>query len=564
MIDQLIDCGVGHIYGMPGNSINQFVDDLRRREEDIDFIQVRHEEAGALAASAYAKLTGKLGVCMSIGGPGAAHLINGLYDAKKDFAPVLAIVGQVPSTEVGTDAHQEINLETLFEGVSVFNRRVETAKQLPDMLNAAIREAYIHKGVSVLIAPDDLFAAKQNINLKKISGPFFQSSVIPKQETLENSKELIQKAEKPIILAGKGAFHARDELIEFAKKIKAPIVLSLLGKGTIPDNHELNLGQHGQIGTKPAYEAMMEADLLILIGTSFPYSDYLPENTKAIQIDIKENHLGKIYPITEGLLGDAKEIISILTSTLNESTSDSFLRKYQEKMKKWNNHMKEQKEDETDPLYGPQVMNAVEKVVEDDAIISCDVGNVTVWTTRFLSFTNQKFVMSGGLATMGSGLPGAIAANIAYPDKQVVAITGDGGFSMVMHDFVTAVKYEMPIKIVILNNSKIGMIKYEQQTEGKQNYVTDLGEINFAAFAKACGGEGFRIEDFSELNGVMKEAFQTNKPTIIDIVTEDIAPLPGKIKFEQAVSYSKYLLKEFFNNGSVEFPDIKKTINRLL
>lgn len=564
LIDQLIEWEVDHIYGMPGDSINEFIDDLRKREDAIDFVQIRHEEVGALAASSYAKLTGKLGVCLSIAGPGAAHLINGLYDAKKDKVPVLAIVGQVPSTAVGTDAHQEINLERMFDGVGVFNRRVESAYQLPDMLNMAIREAYTQKGVSVLIVPDDLFTEKLKNDKMKTSETRVYPTITPDQETVERAVSLINHAKKPVILAGKGAHDSRNELVSFAEKVKAPIVLSLLGKGTIPDYHELNLGQHGQIGTKPAYEAVMNTDLLILIGTTFPYRDYLPDHVNAIQIEIKQDDLGKIYPITEGLCGDAKHILPRLTSLVSEAQSDEHLKSYQEKMKRWHVHMQEIKKDTTDPIHGPQVMYALEKNVEKDAIISCDVGNVTVWTTRFFPFTNQKFTISGALATMGCGLPGAIAGQKAYPDKQVVAICGDGGFTMVMHDFITAVKYDMPIKVVVLNNSMIGMIKYEQQLKGNLNYETDLGVVNFAKFAEACGGEGYRIEKHEEMETTMKQAFMSKKPAIIDVVIEDMAPLPGQITYDQAVSYGEFLIKEFFTNGKVEFPDIEKTIRRLL
>lgn len=564
LIDQLIEWGVNHIYGMPGNSINEFMDDLRKREKDIDFVQVRHEEVGALAASSYAKLTGKLGVCLSIAGPGAAHLTNGLYDAKKDKVPVLAIVGQVPSTAIGTDAHQEINLERMFDGVGVFNRRVEAAYQLPDMLNMAVREAYTQKGVSVLIVPDDLFTVKQKDNKMKTSQTRVLPIITPDQETIERSVSLLNHAKRPVILAGKGARESRNELVDFAEKIKAPIVLSLLGKGTIPDYHELNLGQHGQIGTKPAFQAVMDTDLLILIGTTFPYRDYLPNHVNAIQIEIKQDDLGKIYPITEGLCGDTKHILPKLTSLVSEAESDEHLKKYQEKMKRWHIHMQEMKKETTNPIYGPQVMYALEKNVEKDAIISCDVGNVTVWTTRFFPITNQKFIISGGLATMGCGLPGAIAAQRAYPDKQAVAICGDGGFTMVMHDFITAVKYDMPIKIVVLNNSMIGMIKYEQQTKGNLNYETDLGAVNFAKFAEACGGEGYRIEKHEEMETTMQQAFLSKKPAIIDVVIEDMAPLPGQITYDQAVSYGEFLMKEFFTNGKVEFPDVERTIRRLI
>jgi len=563
MTDLLIEWGVDHIYGMPGDSINEFIDDLRKKEADIDFIQIRHEEVGALAASAYAKLTGKLGVCSSIAGPGAVHLLNGLYDAKQDGAPVLAIVGQVSSNMVGTNAFQELNLEHVFDDVAVFNERAESAEQLPDLLNMAIRAAYSKSGVAVLIVPDDLFAVKQKYDVHLTAPTYGYPEVMPDQASLANAAQLINHAKKPVILAGKGAGSARQELIDFAEKIHAPIVISLLGKGVIPDFHELNLGQHGQIGTKPAYEAIMETDLLLLIGTSFPYRDFLPDKTDAIQLEIKADKIGSFYPITEGLCGDAKQVLPVLTTMVGEKEDRSFLEKQQKKMKKWHIHMQEDKKKQSDPIQAPQVMYALEQVTKNDAIISGDVGNVTVWTTRYFPFTNQKFVISGRLATMGSGLPGAIAAQIAYPDKQVIGICGDGGFTMVMHDFMTAVKYNLPIKIVILNNSKIGMIKYEQEEMGHLNYATELKAMDFAAFALACGGEGYHVSSNAELATAMNQAFMSNKPAIIDVEIEDMAPLPGKITYDQAIKYGEFMVKNFFENKKVEFPDFGEALKRL-
>lgn len=563
MTQQLINWGVDHIYGMPGDSINELIDDLRKRQDEIEFVQVRHEETGALSAAAYAKLTGKIGVTAAIAGPGAVHLLNGLYDAKADSAPVLAIVGQVHSEEVGTGAFQEINLERMFDDVAVFNRRAETEAQLPDLLDQAIKEAYAHKGVSVLIVPDDLFAAKQTDEVRLTSGDYYRPEIFPSQKQLNEARQLIEKAEKPIILAGQGTRNAPNELIDFAESIKAPIILSLLAKGVIPDNHPYCLGQHGQIGTKPAYHAMKETDLLILVGTQFPYRDFLPDDVAAIQIDNKPENLGKYYPIEVGLAGDSKETMAALAKLTAPVEKREYLEYYQEKMNDWRIALQEEKRSTENPLHAPQVMYELEKHMEPGAIISGDVGNVTVWLSRFLHLVNQKFVLSGWLATMGSGLPGAIAAKKAYPDKQVIGVSGDGGFSMVMHDFVTAVKYELPIKMIVLNNSKIGMIKYEQEQMGHLNYATNLGEVDFAKFAEACGGEGYRVESYEELSTKMKQAFVSEKPVLIDVVIEDQAPLPGKIDYQSAVNFSKYIVKEFFESGNLDLPDMKKALKRL-
>ncbi|MBX0356610.1 pyruvate oxidase [Halobacillus sp. Nhm2S1] len=563
MTQQLINWGVDHIYGMPGDSINELIDDLRKRQDEIEFVQVRHEETGALSAAAYAKLTGKIGVTAAIAGPGAVHLLNGLYDAKADSAPVLAIVGQVHSEEVGTGAFQEINLERMFDDVAVFNRRAETEAQLPDLLDQAIKEAYAHKGVSVLIVPDDLFAAKQTDEVRLTSGDYYRPEIFPSQKQLNEARQLIEKAEKPIILAGQGTRNAPNELIDFAESIKAPIILSLLAKGVIPDNHPYCLGQHGQIGTKPAYHAMKETDLLILVGTQFPYRDFLPDDVAAIQIDNKPENLGKYYPIEVGLAGDSKETLAALAKLTAPVEKREYLEYYQEKMNDWRIALQEEKRSTENPLHAPQVMYELEKHMEPGAIISGDVGNVTVWLSRFLHLVNQKFVLSGWLATMGSGLPGAIAAKKAYPNKQVIGVSGDGGFSMVMHDFVTAVKYELPIKMIVLNNSKIGMIKYEQEQMGHLNYATNLGEVDFAKFAEACGGEGYRVESYEELSTKMKQAFVSEKPVLIDVVIEDQAPLPGKIDYQSAVNFSKYIVKEFFESGNLDLPDMKKALKRL-
>ncbi|WP_102336106.1 pyruvate oxidase [Salimicrobium jeotgali] len=562
MTRQLLDWGVKHIYGLPGDSINELIDDIRK-EEELGFIQVRHEETGSLAASAEAKLTGNLGVCLSITGPGAIHLLNGLYDARGDHAPVLAIVGQVTSTSVGTDAFQEINLERMFEDVAVFNKRAESAEQIPDLLNRAIRTAYTEKGVSVLIVPDDLFAEKQKEEGHLTAPGYFRPNMAPAQEDMNEARKLIEQSEKPVILAGKGARGAQEELLSFAEKVSSPIILSLHGKGLIPDNHPYCLGHHGQIGTKPAYHAMKETDLLILIGTQFPYPEFLPEGVPGIQIDNKPENIGKYYPVTAGLAGDAKNTLHNLTSSLSETKDTAYLKKQQERMNEWRIALQKEKREEKTPIQAPQVMYQIEKNMKPGAVVSTDVGNVTVWTSRFLPFIDQKFLVSGQLATMGAGLPGAIASQITHPDKQVLAICGDGGFSMAMQDFVTAVKYQLPIKVIVLNNEKIGMIKYEQQQMGHLNAETDLGSMNFAKFAESCGGEGYRIETFEEMETKMQQAFISDKPAVIDVCVEDMAPLPGHIDYASAVNYSQYIIKNFFETGTMDLPDMKKAVKRM-
>lgn len=554
---------IRHIFGLPGDSINHFVDNLRSEKEQLEFIQVRHEEVAALAASSYAKVTGRIGVCLSIGGPGAIHLLNGLYDAKADGAPVLVLAGQVESSKLGEDSFQEVHLERLFQDVSVFNARVSSPDSFPDLLNQAIRTAYARKGVSVLVIPDDMPAQKIKDSVRNTSSVSSKSKPAPLLDDIQNGLKLLQDAKRPVILAGTGAKGAVDELEEFADRLAAPIIFTLPAKGTLPDEHPLNLGQLGQIGTKPAYEAMEETDLLIMIGTSFPYREFLPDDAKAVQVDADPAQIGKRYPVTAGIAGDSKLVLQEWNKSLPRREDRAFLKECQINMKNWWKHVEKDEVEATTPIKPPQVIPMIQKIADHDAVLSVDVGNVTVWTARHFRMTNQKFIISSWMATMGCGLPGAIASALANPERQAIAVCGDGGFTMVMQDFVTAVKYKLPIIVVILNNRKIGMIKYEQESIGHLEYETDLQDIDFAQFAKACGGEGYRVVKHEDLEPAFDMAAKLNKPVIIDVHIEDQPPLPGKITMDQAAGYSKHVMKKFFKQHEAEMPPLRKALKRL-
>ncbi|MED3562995.1 pyruvate oxidase [Bacillus xiapuensis] len=557
LVELLIEWGVDHIYGMPGDSINSIIEPLRKAKDKIKFIQVRHEEAGALAAAAYAKLTGKIGVCTAIAGPGAIHLLNGLYDAKLDRVPVLAITGQVESDLIGTDFFQEVNLERMFDDVAVYNQRIMSADQLPAVVNQAIRTAYAKKGVAVLTVPDDIPRFEVGKEARITTSFVVKQEIHPLSEDLQKAKEMIETTEKAIILAGKGLHGHRDTLLAFAEKIAAPIILTLPGKGVIPDKHPYCLGGLGLIGTKAAYEAIHEADLLIMLGTSFPFTGFLPGKIKTIQIDIDPYQIGKRYPVDIGLAGDVGISLKWLSKNLNVKTDRDFLEKSQETMKKWWDRLERQEENGSVPLKPQRVIRALQEVTKDDAILSVDVGNVTVWMARHFHMTNQKFIISSWLATLGCGLPGAIAGSIAYPEKQVIAVCGDGGFGMMMADFVTAVKYQMPMVVVVLNNHKIAMIKFEQEVMGNIEYETDLTNPNFAQYANACGGMGYRVEQPDELLPALQQAVQQNKPCIVDVVVDaDEAPLPAKITFAQAAGYTKHMVKVLFEEGKLDLPPL--------
>lgn len=564
MTELLEQWGVDHVYGIPGDSINEFIEELRHERNQLKFIQTRHEEVAALAAAAEAKLTGKIGVCLSIAGPGAVHLLNGLYDAKADGAPVLAIAGQVSSGEVGRDYFQEIKLEQMFEDVAVFNREVHSAESLPDLLNQAIRTAYSKKGVAVLSVSDDLFAEKIKREPVYTSPVYIEGNLEPKKEQLVTCAQYINNAKKPIILAGQGMKKAKRELLEFADKAAAPIVVTLPAKGVVPDKHPHFLGNLGQIGTKPAYEAMEECDLLIMLGTSFPYRDYLPDDTPAIQLDSDPAKIGKRYPVTAGLVCDSALGLRELTEYIERKEDRRFLNACTEHMQHWWNEIEKDETEATTPLKPQQVVARLQEAAADDAVLSVDVGTVTVWMARhFKMNANQDFIVSSWLATMGCGLPGAIAASLSEPERQAIAVCGDGGFSMVMQDLPTAVKYKLPITVVILNNENLGMIEYEQQVKGNIDYVTKLQNVDYAAFAESCGAKGIKVTKAEELVPAFHEALHSDQPVVVDVMIGNEPPLPGKITYGQAKGFSKYMLKNFFENQKIEMPSLKKSLKRL-
>ncbi|WP_019119528.1 pyruvate oxidase [Brevibacillus massiliensis] len=557
LVDLLIEWGVDHIYGMPGDSINSLIEPLRKAQDKIKFIQVRHEEAGALAAAAYAKLTGKLGVCMAIAGPGAIHLLNGLYDAKLDKAPVLAITGQVESDLIGTDFFQEVNLERMFDDVAVYNQRIMSAEQLPAVVNQAIRSAYTKQGVAVLTVPDDIPKFEVKGEARRTSTFYSKPVILPQLMDLMQAKQALEKAKKPVILAGRGARGTRDNLLAFAERIGAPIILSLPGKGVVPDDHPLCLGGLGLIGTRPAYDAMQEADTLFMVGTSYPFTGYLPARAMTIQVDTDPSQIGKRYPVDIGLTGDANKVLRWLTNEINPRKDRDFLERCQQNLHQWWAKMDEVAQNDDVPIKPQRVIQELQKVLADDAVLSVDVGNVTVWVARHLKMTNQQMVISSWLATLGCGLPGAIAGKIAYPDRQVIAVCGDGGFAMTMSDFLTAVKYKLPIVVVVLNNHKIAMIKFEQEVMGNLEYATDLHNPDFAKYADICGGVGIRVEYPDQILPALQQAVTLGKPCIVDVVVDaDEAPMPARVSFGQAAGYARHLLKELFEEGKVKMPTL--------
>lgn len=564
--EALIDWKVDVVFGIPGDGINGFIEALRVRQDKIKFVLVRHEESAALMSCAYAKYTGKIGVCVATSGPGAIHLLNGLYDAKADNVPVIAITGSTFSDLMNSSFLQDVKLLQLFSDVASYNTMIHLPEQAEMAVDIACRTCLARKGVGHINIPIDVQEKKLKGDYSKHKVPghtsdIFDSFALPDKKLIEKAAKVLNKGNKIVILVGQGALNASREVVAVAQKLNAPIIKALLGKAVIPDEHPLNLGGLGMLGTEPASEAMSETDTLLMIGTSFPYMEYLPKpgQAKGIQIDMKPEKIGLRYPVEIGLVGDSKTVLSELLPLLKDRTTKNnindddmknhnnnigissvslnFLQSMQKSMEKWKEILKEQSNRDDIPIKPQVIANAVSEELEDNAIVSVDSGNNTVWAARFLQMRNgMKFSVSGNLATMACGLPYAIAAKIAFPERQSIAFVGDGGFTMLMGEFATAVQYKLPIKIIILKNNLLGMIRWEQMAFlGNPEYAVEFTPINYAKFAEASGGKGYTIKKIDEVKSVMGMAMNKKNefPTIVEAYIDPFElPLPPKINME--------------------------------
>lgn len=557
--EALLDWKVEVIFGLPGDGINGFMEALRRRKDKIKFILVRHEESAAFMACAYAKYTGKLGVCVATSGPGAIHLLNGLYDAKLDNTPVLSITGSTYSDLMNSNYQQDVNLLQLFSDVTVYNNMINRPEHAEMTVDIACRSALSLRGVSHLTIPIDVqeMKLKGRYSRHKVPGhtsDFYANITVPDRGLLEDAANILNSGRKIVLLVGQGALSAGDEVIQVAEKLEAPVVKALLGKAVIPDDHPVCIGGLGLLGTEPATDSMNEADTLLMIGTSFPYIDYLPKpgQARGIQIDIKPNNIGLRYPVEIGLVGDSKLVLSELLPLLRQrgETERGFLKSKQDAMVDWNKLMKEQSSRTDRPIKPQAIANAVSELIEDNAIISVDCGTNTSWAAQYINIRKgMKFSLSGTLATMACGLPYAIAAQIAFPDRQCIAFVGDGGFTMLMGEFATAVQYNLPIKIIVIKNNTLGMIRWEQMAFlGNPEYGVEFTPIDFVKFAEACGGIGYAIKEPDEIRSIMEQAMKIDKdgrkPVIIEATVDPFEPpMPPKVEMEFVTNLAESFVK---------------------
>lgn len=555
MVQALIDWGVDTIFGIPGDGINGIIEALRKRREEIRFIQTRHEEAAAFMACGYAKWTGRLGVCLATSGPGGIHLLNGLYDAKLDGQPVLAITGLQFHDLLHTHTQQDVELDKLFMDVAVYNCRIMGAAHVENVMELAIRSALGRRGVAHVTIPVDLQDQPVAEDLRsKRNRPHHVSEVAaatratPPDELLDRAADLLNAAKKPCILAGRGALGAGHELAAVAERLGAPVAKALLGKAALPDDSPYSTGGVGLLGTKPSQDALEDCDALLIVGSSFPYIEFYPKpgSASAVQIDVDDQRIGLRYPVDLGLVGDARAVLSALLPRLDYREDRGFLERAQRGMAEWRELMDTRAERTDTPMKPEVVARQLDRLLRNDAIVATDSGTVTSWIARHMTLREgQMFSCSGNLATMACGLPYAVAAALAYPERQVVAFVGDGALTMLIGELATCVKYGLNVKVVVIKNNTLGQIKWEQMVFlGNPEYVCELQPIDFATVARGFGLASFRIEYPAQCEAVLAQALETSGPALVEAVVDpNEPPMPPRITFEQAKNFAEALAR---------------------
>jgi pyruvate dehydrogenase (quinone)/pyruvate oxidase len=574
LIDTLHAWGVDRVFGIPGDGINGVMDALRRAADRVRFIQVRHEEAAAFMACAHAKFTGRLGVCIATSGPGGVHLLNGLYDAKLDGQPVLAITGMPFHDLIGTLTQQDVPLDRVFQDVAAYSERIMGPAHVENVAELACRIALSRRTVTHLTFPIDFQTEEVEERSKRnveghTSDVFAVSARLPADDDLRRAADILDRGKKVAILAGRGALGCADELEQLADALAAPIAKPLLGKAAVPDDSPYTTGSIGLLGTRPSQEAMEECDTLLMVGTSFPYIEFLPKpgQARGIQIDLDPGRIGLRYPVEVGLVGDCKRTIRALLPFLQRHEDRSFLATAQERMRDWNRLIDERGTSRETPMKPWVVAWELGRRLRDDAIVCGDSGTVATWFARQLrARRNQMYSLSGTLATMANGLPYANAAQLAYPDRQVVALVGDGGLTMLVGELATAVKYQLPVKIIVMKNNTLGMIKWEQMVfEGNPEYGCELQPIDFVSVARGFGANAVHIDDPEQCGPMLDQALALPGPTVVEAVIDPfVPPMPPKITLEQASQFAKALARGEPNREQIAWTVLKDKVRELV
>jgi len=576
LVETLLDWRVDTVFGIPGDGINGIVEALRTRQDRVRFVQVRHEEAAAFMACGYAKYTGRLGVCLATSGPGGIHLLNGLYDAKLDGAPVLAITGLQYHDLLGTHQQQDVDLDKLFMDVAIYNARIMGPNHVENVVALACRTALARRGVVHVTMPVDVQSAavksapRSPRNLPEhVSDRLALGAHLPGEDTIARAAALLNAGKKICILAGQGALGARQELAAVAERLGAPVATALLGKGALPEDHAYATGGVGLLGTRPSQDALEGCDTLLIVGSSFPYIEFYPApgQARGVQIDIDPIRIGLRYPVEAGLVGDAARVLQMLLPRLDRHEDHSFLERAQAGVREWRELMVERGTRQDTPMRPQVVAHELGRLLREDAIVAADSGTNTTFAARYLTMRgDMRFACSGTLASMGCALPYAIGAALAYPGRQVVAFTGDGGLTMVLGELATCVKYGLDVKVVVLRNNSLGQIKWEQIVFlGNPEYACDLQPIDFAAVARGFGVKGFTIDHPAACGETLREALATPGPVLVDAVVDPHEPpMPPKVSLKQAAHFAEALARGTPHRGKIALTTVTDRVRELI
>jgi pyruvate dehydrogenase (quinone) len=565
MAETLQAAGVKRIYGVAGDSLNGFTDSLRRMKE-IDWVHMRHEEAGAFAAGAEAHLTGELAVCAGSCGPGNMHLVNGLFDCYRSRVPVLAIAAHIPSNEIGGHYFQETHPEQLFAECAHYVETISNPEQMPRVLDKAIRIAVAERGVAVVVIPGDVALKMTSATAAKWLAP--QPPVVrPSDAELDALAELLNDGEKITLMCGAGCAGAHDAVVELARALNAPIVHSLRGKEHIEYDNPFDIGMTGLVGFASGYAAMKECDTLLLLGTDFPYRQFYPEHAKVAQVDLRAESLGNRCRLDIGVVGTVADTIAALLPRLKPRTERAFLDAALAHYKKARADLDKLAEGGPSgaKIHPQYVARLLSELADDDAVFTCDVGTQSVWAARYLKMNGKRrLIGSFNHASMANAMPQAIGAQASHKGRQVISMSGDGGFAMMMGDFISLTQLGLPVKVVVLNNGTLGFVELEMKASGFLDTAVDLKNPNFAAMAEAIGIKGFRVEDPSKLEGVLREALAHKGPVLVDVVSaRQELVMPPKATLDQAYHFGLFTLKAVMDGRAGELVDLARTNLRI-
>ncbi|HEY4207693.1 MAG TPA: thiamine pyrophosphate-requiring protein [Puia sp.] len=582
-IDRLVAWGIKRIYGYPGDGINGVMGALNRAKDKIDFIQTRHEEMAAFMACAHAKFTGEVGACISTSGPGAIHLLNGLYDAKMDHQPVVAIVGQQARMSMGGDYQQEVDLQSLFKDVAhEYVHTCTSPAQARHLIDRAIRIARTHRTVTCVILPNDVqeldYAEPPRQHGSVHSGLSYSSpEIVPSFSDLQAAADILNKGGKVAMLVGAGAAGAADEIIETADILGAGVAKALLGKAVLPDDLPFVTGSIGLLGTKPSYDLMMDCDTLLMVGTSFPYSEFLPKDgsVKAVQIDIDGRMLGLRYPTDVNLQGDSRKSLQALIPLLEKKTDRAWREKIEEEIKRWWNVLEARAMKSAEPINPQRFFWELSPLLPDNCIISADSGSIASWFAMDLKMRKgMKASLSGNLATMCPGVPYAISAKFAYPDRVSIALVGDGAMQMMgINELITISKYykrwpDPRLMIIVLNNQDLNMVTWEQRVmmgDPKFEASQDVPPFNYAEYARMLGLEGIRVEKTDDIAPALQRAMRSRIPVVLDVLSDpSVPPLPPHITLKQAKNFTSSILKGDVNAWDMIKETYKEVVENFL